>query len=76
MDFSVCMTCTFLEVCAYENIRTRHKRSHLYAEMMAKMALRRYELLAGDQWWPFFVTFYFLVTDILCLVIQYFGSIN
>ena len=33
-------------------------------------------ILAGDQWWPFFVTFYFLVTDILCLVIQYFGSIN
>ena len=33
-------------------------------------------LLAGYQWWPFFVTFYFLVTDILCLVIQYFGSIN
>ena len=33
-------------------------------------------VLAGDQWWPFFVTFYFLVTDILCLVIQYFGSIN
>ena len=33
-------------------------------------------VLAGDQWWPFFVTFYFLVTDILCLVIQYFGSIT
>ena len=33
-------------------------------------------ILAGDQWWPFFVTFNFLVTDILCLVIQYFGSIN
>ena len=33
-------------------------------------------LLAGDQWWPFFVTFYFFVTDILCLVIQYFGSKN
>ena len=31
-------------------------------------------ILAGDQWWPFFVTFYFLVTDILCIVIQYFGS--
>ena len=45
MDFSVCMIRTFLEVRAYENIRTRHKRSHLYAEMMAKMALRRYELL-------------------------------
>ena len=45
LDFSVCMTRTFREVCAYENIRTRHKRSHLYAEMMAKMALRRYELL-------------------------------
>ena len=39
------MTHTLLEVRAYENIRTRHKRSHLYAEMMAKMALRRYELL-------------------------------
>ena len=39
------MTHTFLEVRAYENIRTRHKRSHLYAEMMAKMALRRYKLL-------------------------------
>ena len=39
------MTHTFLEVRAYENIRTMHKRSHLYAEMMAKMALRRYELL-------------------------------
>ena len=45
MDFSVCMIRTFLEVRAYENIRTRHKRSHLYAGMMAKMALRRYELL-------------------------------
>ena len=33
-------------------------------------------VLAGDQWWPFFVTFLFLVTDILCLVIQYFGKIN
>ena len=33
-------------------------------------------LLASDQWWPFFVTFLFLVTDILCLVIQYFGKIN
>ena len=41
----MCMTRTFLEVRAYENIRTRHKRSHLYAEMMAKMALRRNELL-------------------------------
>ena len=45
MDFSVCMKRTFLEVRAYENIRTRHKRTHLYADMMAKMALRRYELL-------------------------------
>ena len=35
-----------------------------------------YTVLAGDQWWPFFVTFYFLVTEILRLVIQYFGSIN
>ena len=43
--FSVCMTRTFLEVRAYENIRTRHKRTHLYADMMAKMALKRYELL-------------------------------
>ena len=33
-------------------------------------------LLAGDQWWPFFVAFLFLVTDILFLVIQYFGNIN
>ena len=32
--------------------------------------------LAGDQWWPFFVTFLFPVTDILCLVIQYVGKIN
>ena len=36
---------TFLKVRAYENIRTRHKRTHLYAEMMAKMTLRRNELL-------------------------------
>ena len=39
------MTRTFLEVRAYENIRTRHKRTHLYADMMAKMALRRNALL-------------------------------
>ena len=26
-------------------------------------------LLAGDQWWPFFCNIFFLVTEILCLVI-------
>ena len=36
----------------------------------------RVTLLAGDQWLPFFVTFLFPVTDILCLLIQYFGKIN
>ena len=29
-------------------------------------------VLAGDQWWPFFVTHFYLVTEILCLVILYF----
>ena len=37
---------TFLKVRAYENIQTKHKRTHIvYADVMAKMTLRRHELL-------------------------------
>ena len=47
--------------------------------MMYKKSNLFRNILAGDQWWPFFfvffffVTFFFLVNDILCLVIQCFG---
>ena len=50
------------------------KRLVLKANNITKNGIKQNEtktLLAGDQWWPFFVTFCFLVNDILSLVIQY-----
>ena len=38
-------------------------------------------VLDGDQWWPFFILFFFcnsffLLPTLLCSVIQYFGGID
>ena len=82
-------TCTMLQkqvsvfsifiITVYQSLKSNLCSFHMKTSLPSPVCLINTVLvhvLAGDQWWPFFVTFYLLVTDILCLVIQYFGSIN
>ena len=61
-------------LCSGTSFSTVLKSCQENGRVVMKGNVQRYWLATSGG--RFFVTFYFLVTDILCLVIQYFGSIN